>query len=174
MSLRDRILHFLYFQTMSAHYNYLVDVRRWILRKLLRQELKQLVVQPNVFFSGYRKLKIGQDVSINHGCFISAHGGLEIGDYVAIGHGTSILTTEHSYDGLDTPIKYQPVTYQPVRIGSNVWIGARSTILAGVSIASGTIIGAGAVVTKSIEQPDTIVAGVPARFLKHRVVDRIS
>ena len=173
MSIRDRVLRFLYLRVMCSHYNCLVQVRRWLLRKLLRQELEQLVVQPDVFLSGHEKLKIGRDVSINHGCFISAHGGLEIGDYVAIGHGTSILTTEHSYDGLDVPIKYQPVTFQPVRIGSNVWIGARSTILAGVSIANGTVIGAGAVVTKSIEQPDTIVAGVPARFVKNRVVETI-
>jgi acetyltransferase-like isoleucine patch superfamily enzyme len=173
MSLRDRILRFAYSRVMCAHYNCLVVVRRWILRKLLRQELEQLIIQPNVFLSGHTKLKMGQHVSINHGCFLSAHGGLEIGDYVAIGHGTSIMTTEHSYDGLDTPIKYQPVTYQPVRIGSNVWIGANSTILAGVSIASGTVVGAGAVVTKSIEQPNTIVAGVPARFVKNRVADSI-
>jgi acetyltransferase-like isoleucine patch superfamily enzyme len=59
--------------------------------------------------------------------------------------------------------------YFPVSIGSNVWIGANVTILAGVHIATGTVVAAGSVVSKSIETADTIVAGVPARFLKMRL-----
>ena len=54
-------------------------------------------------------------------------------------------------------------------IGDNVWIGARVTILAGVRIAPGTVIAAGSVVTRSIEEPDMIVGGIPARIIKPRL-----
>lgn len=56
---------------------------------------------------------------------------------------------------------------EPVSIGSDVWIGASSTILAGVTIGDGAVIAAGSVVTKDVE-PYSIVAGVPARQIKRR------
>ena len=166
---RDKALYFLYLQTMTSQLPVAERLRRRLLRGLLRQDLQALLVRANVYIAGYRTLTIGKHVSLNHGCFLSCEGGLEIGDYVAIGHGTSILTTEHSFEDPTTPIKYQPAKYLPVRIGSNVWIGANVTILAGVSIADGTVIAAGSVVTRSIERPDTIVGGVPARFIKERL-----
>jgi len=164
----QKILYFVYFNLMSLPYEFCVCLRRYILAKLLNQELEDLIVRPWVYIYGYRKLSIGKNVSINHNCFLSCDGGLEIGDNVSIAHGTSILTTQHSYDDPVIPIKEQTVKFLPVKIGDNVWIGAKVTILAGISIADGTIVGAGAVVTKSITEPDTIVAGVPARLIKKR------
>jgi acetyltransferase-like isoleucine patch superfamily enzyme len=166
-----RIAYFAYIHTMSSEWDFMVAVRRFLLRIMLRLPLDQLIVRPHVYIFGWRRLKMGAHVSLNHGCFVSADGGLEIGDYVAIGHGASILTTEHSFQEPATPIKYQPAKFLPVRIGSNVWIGANVTILAGVSIADGTVVAAGSVVTRSVSAPETIVGGVPARFIKHRLSD---
>lgn len=53
-----------------------------------------------------------------------------------------------------------------IEIGKNVWIGSNSTILSGVKIGDNAVIAAGAVVTKDVE-PNTIVGGVPARFIKY-------
>lgn len=164
----NRAAYLAYFSTMGVHL-YCDGLRRFLLKKMLKQELKHLVVRSGVHIYGYRKLCIGNHVSIQHNCFLSCEGGLEIGDHVSIAHGTSIMTTEHSFDDPDVAIKYQPISHQPVRIGNNVWIGAKVTILAGVTIADGTIVAAGAVVTKSITTPDTIVGGIPARFIKHRI-----
>lgn len=167
-----RLCYFLYLRTTGSHLESMTPVRRSLLRVALDQDLEGLLVRPNVYISGWRRLRIGRFVSLNHNCFVSADGGLEIGDYVAVGHGTSILTTEHSYDDPATPIRFQPAQYLPVRIGSNVWIGANVTILAGVTIPDGTVVAAGSVVTRSVEQPDSIVAGVPARFIKSRLTIR--
>ena len=132
----------------------------------MNQDLTNLIVKDQVSIYNFDKLKIGDHVSINHGCFISCFGGLKIGNYVAIGHNTSILTTEHGFEDENTPIKYQPIREKPVSIGNNVWIGANCTILAGVSIADDTIVAAGALVKKSITESGTIVGGIPAKFLK--------
>ena len=92
-----------------------------------------------------------------------------IGNDVAIGHRCSILTTEHSFMASDTPIKFQPIHNMPVRIDDNVWLGANVTILGGVHLRSGTVVAAGAVVTRSFDENDIILAGIPAKvFRKYR------
>lgn len=64
------------------------------------------------------------------------------------------------------------VTKGPVRIGNDVWIGARAIILSGVTVGDGAIIGAGAVVAKDVP-PYGIVVGNPAKLLKHRFAPEI-
>ena len=54
----------------------------------------------------------------------------------------------------------------PIVLGRNVWVGSNSTILQGVTIGDNAVIAAGAVVTKDVA-PDTIVGGVPARYIRH-------
>lgn len=53
-----------------------------------------------------------------------------------------------------------------VKIGKNVWIGSHATILGGVNIGDNAVIAAGAVVNRDVP-PNTVVAGVPARIIKH-------
>ena len=140
-------------------------MRRWLLDALLGRKHVQLLVFADVFIEGLEGLTIGDNVSINRGCNLSAAGGLTIGDDVAIGHSCSILTTEHGFAASDIPIKKQPVDYVPVVIGPNCWLGARAIILAGVSLPEGTIVGAGAVVTRAVDSARQIIGGVPARVI---------
>lgn len=94
--------------------------------------------------------------------------GVTIGDYVMMGPDCIIYTNNHCSERLDIPMMYQGKTKtKSVQIGNDVWIGSRVTIMPGVNIGNGVIIGASSVVTKDV--PDyAVVAGVPAKIVKYR------
>jgi len=114
------------------------------------------------FYADYgHNIKVGKKVFINSGCCFQDQGGIEIGDNVLIGQQVVIATINHDV----APNKRANMLTAPVKIGNCVWIGAHSTILAGVTIGDNSIIAAGAVVTKDVPQ-NTVVAGVPAKIIK--------
>ena len=87
---------------------------------------------------------------------------------MSIAHGVTIMATTHTFDDPDVPIKDQDVIDEPVRIEENVWIGAKASVLSGVTIRRGCVVGAGAVVTKSTDS-DGVYVGVLAKLLKSRI-----
>lgn len=91
-----------------------------------------------------------------------------IGSDVMMGPDCVIYTRNHRFDRLDIPMReqgYGPV--EPVEIGDDCWIGGRVTILPGVHVGNGTVIAAGAVVTKDVP-PYAVVGGVPAKIIYNR------
>ena len=109
-----------------------------------------------------KNITIGKNVFINACCRFQDQGGISIGDGCLIGHNVTIATLNHDINP-ETRADLHPA---PVKIGKNVWIGSDSTILPGIEIGDGAIVGAGSVVTKSVA-PNTIVCGNPAKFLKN-------
>lgn len=107
-------------------------------------------------------IKVGERVFINACCRFQDQGEIEIGDGSLIGHNTTIATLNHDFN----PNTRASLTPSPVKIGKNVWIGSDCTILPGVEIGDGAIIGAGSVVTKSIPQ-NSIAVGNPTRVIKN-------
>ncbi len=105
---------------------------------------------------------IGLRTFINMGCSFQDWGGITIGDDCLIGHNCTICTVNHSKD----PASRGDMTCRPVKIGNRVWIGANVTILPGVTVGDGAIVAAGAVVGKDVE-PNSLVGGVPAKFIKY-------
>lgn len=162
------LLYRIYLLTMRGESIHWLRLRRWIFDRLLGRRHRRLNIFADVFIEGIEGLTLGDDVSINRGCNLSAAGGLVIGNHVSIAHSTSILTTEHGFSDPGMPIKEQPVTFAPVAIGDDVWIGARVCILAGVSLPTGTIVAAGAVVNRAVAEPNCTIGGVPAKVLKKR------
>jgi acetyltransferase-like isoleucine patch superfamily enzyme len=103
---------------------------------------------------------INDDVWINCNCKIDFSGNVEIGSNCTLSEGVYIQTHDHRLSARSKP---QPA---PIIIEDNVWLGTGSCILPSVSkIGSGSIIGAGSVVTKDIP-PNSVVAGVPAKIIK--------
>lgn len=113
-------------------------------------------------------LKVGDGTYIGEMNNLRAAGGILIGSKCLISQGVSILSTNHSI-ARGIPIAEQPsrTDRSGVEIKDDVWIGANATILPGVTVGRGAIVAAGSVVTSSVKEY-TIVAGIPARFLKER------
>jgi carbonic anhydrase/acetyltransferase-like protein (isoleucine patch superfamily) len=79
-----------------------------------------------------------------------------------------ICDFDHVTEDIHVPIKDQGIIKSPVRIGADVWMGAKATVLRGANVGHGSVIAAHAVVRDSCP-PFSIVGGVPARVLKDRV-----
>ncbi len=138
------------------------DELRELFSELIGQELDDGFGMFPPFNADYGlNIKIGKNVFINSGCCFQDQGGIEIGDNALIGQQVVIATLNHDIN----PAKRQNMLPSLVKIGNDVWIGAKATILSGVTIGNGAIVAAGAVVTKDVPE-NTVVAGVPAKIIK--------
>lgn len=145
-------------------------------------------IEWNVKIKGNAPIQIGDNISIRDGailipnngsinignnCSVGAYnildgtGGLTIGNQVRIGPHVCIYSANHRFRNKNIAIHKQGLDLNPVVIEDNVWIGAQVTILAGVKISSGSVIAAGAVVTKDVEE-NSIMAGNPAKKISDR------
>ena len=108
-----------------------------------------------------QNLHLGEGVFINIGCVFQDTGGIWIGDRTLVGHNCIFTTLNHGTE----PERRGDMLPAPIHIGSDVWFGARVTVVPGITIGDGAIIGAGSVVTKDVPAR-TVVAGVPARVIR--------
>jgi len=132
------------------------------------------ILQPDIFFNFDHywtpgpSIVIGDRVFIGRGCEFNIRRHLNIGDDCLIASGCTFSDSNHGRNS-EEPMNRQPVESNPILLGRNVWIGARCVILQGVSIGDGAVVGAGAVVTKSVP-PGEVWGGIPARPLKYRMI----
>ncbi len=126
------------------------------------------IIQPYALVSTQKGfIKIGHDCSVNSFCSLYGHGGLTIGNYVRIATQTAIIPANHIFEDPDIRITKQGQTKEGITIEDDVWIGAGVKILDGCTIGKGSVIGAGTVLTKSVE-PYSVVVGVPGRVIRKR------
>ena len=117
---------------------------------------------------GQKTLLIGTNVEINDSCHIAALESITIGNYVLIASHVYISDHDHGEITAEDLLKHpnqRALISSPVIIEDDVWIGEKATILKGVTVGKGSVIAAGAVVTKDIP-PYSVAAGVPARVIK--------
>jgi maltose O-acetyltransferase len=141
------------------------EILRYFVYKSAGIRTQSYRVLPNSFFTYFKgkKIKIGKDTFINYGCFFDNSAAIEIGDNCSIAFETMFCTSTHEIGN----IKQRAGTAKgyPIKIGNGCWIGARVTVLPGVTIGEGSVIAAGSVVTKDCE-PYGLYAGVPAKRIK--------
>jgi acetyltransferase-like isoleucine patch superfamily enzyme len=124
----------------------------------------------NAMLKGYYKnlMRIGANTWVGQNCFLHSGGGITIGEFVGLGPGVQILTLAHKFDNdVVTPIILREQNYSPVTIEDNCDIGVGSILLPGVTIGTGSMVGAGSVVTRNVE-PYSVIAGNPARLIRKR------
>lgn len=142
-------------------------VRYALLKTLAKSVGDNVSIFPDVFLYKVHNLSVGDNVSIQPLCYLDAGGGINIGSDVSIARNVSIIAFNHKFTDLSVPIKDQGVERKEISIKDNVWIGVNSVLLAGVTVNSGCVIGAGSVVTHDIAE-NSIAAGVPAKEIKSR------
>lgn len=125
------------------------------------------------------RIVIGAGCTLGSMIGFSVRQRIEIGDGSAIGDRTMIMDHAHDHrpyleravESGDRPaFSWEVTDPEPVVIGSGVHIGVNVVISPGVHIGDGSIVGAGSVVTRSVE-PYTVVAGVPARPMRSALLD---
>ena len=128
---------------------------------------RNLTIREHTHIWHIKQLSVGEKVSIGLHNIINDKGNVVIGSYVMMGPNIIINSINHHYLERNALMINQGVRGQPVIIGDDVWIGANALILPGVTVGTGAMIAAGAVVTKNVEAY-TVVAGVPAKKIKTR------
>lgn len=115
----------------------------------------------------YGSVRIGADVFFNRGCHVAAQHRLTIGDRCLFGEQVSIHDEDHCFGAeyATVPLAERPMRTRPVRIGSDVWVGAKAVITAGVTIGDGAVVAAQSVVTRDVPA-HSLVAGAPARVIR--------
>ena len=110
-------------------------------------------------------LKIGNNSAIGQFTEFGAAGGIEIGNDVIMGSYISFHSENHNFSDNTKLIREQGVTSKGIKIGNNVWVGAKVTFLDGCVVGNNSVVAAGAVVN-GVYPDNSIIGGVPAKVLK--------
>jgi acetyltransferase-like isoleucine patch superfamily enzyme len=141
---------------------YLTD---FFFRKILRQNsgVKWAVHHTSTIHNA-DKITRGKNVypGDSPGVYINAANGVRIGDYTNIGPNVGIISSNHDFVNNDVH-----VAAQAIEIGRFCWMGMGAVILPGVKLADFTIVGAGAIVTRSFPEGYCVIAGNPAKIIKY-------
>jgi acetyltransferase-like isoleucine patch superfamily enzyme len=115
-------------------------------------------------------IRLGKRTSIGEYSSITSLEGVAFGEAVLTGGGCYFSSGNYAFDDPKAPIMDQGVFSKgPIKVGSKSYFGARSSVVGGVAIGEGAVIGACSLVIKDVE-PGSVVAGVPAKVIKRREV----
>jgi len=121
----------------------------------------------NVIIQGTGTFILGENSYLSHGTIIGVNDKIIIGDNVMIAANVSMRDTNHNFSDKNISMINQGLISKPIYIQDNVWIGHGAVITNGVTLKTGAIVAANAVVTKDVPV-NAIVGGVPAKVLKYR------
>ena len=140
-----------------------VPERQTILQQLLGQIGQNSIIEPPFYCVYGQNIHIGDHVYLNYLCTILDCNEVHIGHHVMIGPVVQIYTVAHHLQA-EARIQGWEVA-KPIVIEDNVWLGGGAILLPGVRIGRNAVVGAGAVVTRSVPA-NTVVAGNPARVIR--------
>lgn len=160
------VYYFIFIHLPSASVSkYGVVIRMWCVRYIFGYVGENINIAKGVRFGKGSKISISHNSGIGENSYIVCMDYVTIGQDVMIGPEVMILTGGHDYKDEALLLREQKILTAPVSIGNDCWIGSRVIILPGVSICDRVIVGAGSVVSKSIQEPG-IYVGNPAKKIK--------
>lgn len=142
-------------------------IRYWFVKKLLLECGENVVVKNKCYFGNGTKLKVGSFSQLGQNSRLT--GPITLGSHIMMGPDVVMMAVTHDVSDLSKTMvdPSNPAIVNPIIIGNNIWIGTRVIIMPGVNIGDNSIIGAGAVVTKSFPE-NSIIGGIPAKLIKQR------
>ena len=138
------------------------EEQRRILRDLFPAGGDSVWMQPPFFCDYGANIELGERVFFNFNCVVLDVCPVRIGSFTLFGPGVQILTPLHP---LNAELRRRQELGKPITIGSDVWVGGGALILAGVSVGSRAVIGAGSVVTRDVPE-GAFAAGNPCRVIR--------
>jgi maltose O-acetyltransferase len=136
--------------------------RRRILRDLFGKGGETVWMQPPFYCDYGVNIELGERVFFNFNCIVLDVCPVRIGDFTLFGPAVQIYTAMHPFNAAQ---RRREEFGKPIEIGSDVWVGGGAIILAGISIGSRTVIGAGSVVTRDVPE-GVFAAGNPCRIIR--------
>lgn len=134
-----------------------------LIRELFGSAGKDPDINPNFRCEFGRNINVGNYFYANYDCVILDGAKVTIGDRVLFAPKVGLYTSNHLIDAKERELG--GCVAKPITIGDRCWLGANVSVLPGVTIGSGTIIGAGSVVTRSL--PSNVIAvGNPCKVLR--------
>jgi acetyltransferase-like isoleucine patch superfamily enzyme len=122
-------------------------------------------IEQNVQITAEGQVTIGARSFVGRGSVIASSHSVIIGADALIAAYVTIRDQDHAIGDVVLPYRHQGKETSPVKIGNNVWIGTKASVLRGVAIGDGAVVGAHALVISDVESR-TVVGGVPAKLLK--------
>ena len=146
---------------LNTGYHSPEEVRDYLSQIIGRKVDESVTLLPPFYVDFGKNIRIGKRCWIQQGCTFFDRGGITIGNDVFIAPKVNLITINHDSDPENRSATYG----RPIVIEDKVWIGINSTILPGVTVGYGSIVGANSVVTHDVS-PYTVVGGNPAKFIK--------
>jgi len=165
---KDRLFFFIQACLKNNSFQFGIFLRSFFYKYFFKKFGKNIQIKDGVTFKYPSDIEIGNGCIIGEYCYLVGKSGLIIEENVLIGAGSKIVTSNHNFKRTATPIRNQGLSFKPIHIEKNVWIGFDVKILAGSKISNGNIIGTNSVINKIFETPNTIIAGTPAKIIKAR------
>ncbi len=147
------------------------SIRNLYYKYRIKKVGKNVCIGRDVSLISAKNIVIGDNVWIGDRAIFSAKGGITIGNNISMGPEVLIWTDNHDFYKPDKLPFNDEIIKKPVVIEDNVWLGARCSIVPGVTIGEGAVVAMGSVVTKDVESC-AVVAGNPAKIIKYRDKER--
>lgn len=147
-------------------YLYSYKIRRFFVSLIIKDCGQNVIVKSKCYFGDGSRLSVGNNSQLGQNSRLN--GTVKIGSDVLMGPEVVMMATSHKFDLSDITINMQgEADERMIEIGNDVWIGTRAIILPGIKIGDHSIVGAGAVVTKSFPS-NSIIGGNPAKLIRFR------